>query len=169
MQNRFFAGHSEGGSLLTRLVHESFHLHGALLSAGDRLTKDIGLTSARWQVLGALALAVRPEPVAYIARNMGRARQSVQRVADELEQEGFLRFEPNPHHRRAPVLTLTEKGRRAFEVAMKRQVPWVNALAKGISAEHLKTALKVLQTLRQRLESTELLPRRTRDKDATMR
>lgn len=43
--------------------------------------------------------------------NIGRVRQSVQRIADELEAEGFLKYVQNPHHRRAPVLVLTEKVR----------------------------------------------------------
>ena len=43
--------------LLTRLVLELFRLNGRLLAAGDAMTRDLGLTSARWQVLGAVRLA----------------------------------------------------------------------------------------------------------------
>jgi len=40
---------------MTNLILEIFRVNGLLLAAGDRLTRDLGLTSARWQVLGALA------------------------------------------------------------------------------------------------------------------
>ena len=148
----FYPGHTPEGSAMTKLILESFHLHGVLFTAGDRLTRGIGLTSARWQVLSALARADRPEPVPYVARNMGRTRQSVQRVADELEEEGFLTFEHNPHHRRAPVLVLTEKGRKASQAVTKLQVPWVNALVKGIQQEKIEVALSVIHEVRVRLE-----------------
>jgi hypothetical protein len=61
-----------------------FRLNGYLIDAGNRLVMDIGLTSAWWQVLGALAMSPVPLPVAHIARNMGLSRQAVQRVADLL-------------------------------------------------------------------------------------
>ena len=40
-----------------------------------------------------------------IARRLGLARQSVQRVAD-----GHATFEPNPDHQRSPLLILTSAG-----------------------------------------------------------
>jgi hypothetical protein len=45
--------HTSAGRTLTDLVLEVFRLNGRLLAAGDRLSKTVGLTSARWQVLGA--------------------------------------------------------------------------------------------------------------------
>ncbi|MDH3233798.1 MAG: MarR family transcriptional regulator, partial [Alphaproteobacteria bacterium] len=39
---------------VTALILETFRLNGRLLAAGDRLVGDLGLTSARWQVLGAI-------------------------------------------------------------------------------------------------------------------
>ena len=73
------------------LIVMVFRLNGRLIEAGNRLVGDIGLTSAWWQVLGALALSPTPLPVAHIARNMGLARQSVQRIADLLVEKGLVR------------------------------------------------------------------------------
>jgi hypothetical protein len=39
---------------ITDLILETFRLNGELLTAGDRLVADLSLTSARWQVLGAV-------------------------------------------------------------------------------------------------------------------
>lgn len=87
-------------------------MNGDLLAAGDALVGDLGLTSARWQVLGAIALSPVPLPVAHIARNMGLTRQAVQRLVDDMRADGFVRLEPNPHHRRAMLVLATERGHR---------------------------------------------------------
>ena len=69
---------------LNGLILDVFRLNGDLLAAGDILVGDLGLSSARWQVLGAIALSPVPLPVAHIARNMGLTRQAVQRVVDDM-------------------------------------------------------------------------------------
>src|SRR5271166_2699358 len=109
---------------VTELMLETFRFNGRLLAAGDALVADIGLTSARWQVLGAIALSAVPLPVAHIARNMGLTRQSVQRLVDEMKKEGLVKLAPNRHHRRAQLVLLTEKGELAFRTAMARQELW---------------------------------------------
>ena len=45
---------------VTALILETFRLNGRLLAAGDALVESLDLTSARWQVLGAIATAPIP-------------------------------------------------------------------------------------------------------------
>ncbi|MCC6947439.1 MAG: MarR family transcriptional regulator [Bradyrhizobiaceae bacterium] len=137
---------------ITDLVLETFRLNGELLAMGDALVADLGLTSARWQVLGAVALSPVPLPVAHLARNMGLTRQAVQRIGNELAAGGLLRFAPNPHHRRAKLVLLTEKGRRAYKAATARWKPRAAALGKSLSAASIDQATSLLQTIRMRLE-----------------
>ena len=147
-----YKGHSTKGAALTELFLVSFPYHGALMAAGERLTVDVGLTAARWQVLSTIARADRPEPVANVARIMGLARQSVQRSADELERSGLITFGSNPHHKRAPLTLLTHKGRMAFDEITRKQVPWVNALARDFDAGAIVAAVGLLKALREKLE-----------------
>jgi DNA-binding MarR family transcriptional regulator len=142
---------------LTALIVEVFRLNGCLLEAGDSLVGDVGLTSARWQVLGAIAATDTPLPVAHLARNMGLTRQAVQRVANELERDGLIRFAPNPHHERAKLVLLTDTGSRAFGTAMRRQAPWATRLGKGLRPTDLETTLRVVAHLRRRLEEDSAL------------
>lgn len=137
-------------SQLTELILEIFRVNGRLLAAGDGLVADLGLTSARWQVLGAVALAPEPLPVAQIARDMGLTRQAVQRIANDLEAAGLLRFEDNPRHLRAQLVVLTPAGRKAFDAAMARQLPWAKHLGAPLKGEDIETALAVLRTIRTR-------------------
>jgi DNA-binding MarR family transcriptional regulator len=139
---------------LSGLVIEIFRLNGDLLEAGDLLGHDLGLTSARWQVLGAVALAPAPLPVAHIARNMGLARQSVQRVVDDMEAEGLVRLEPNPHHRRAPLVAMTPRGDAAYQQTMARKDLWADVLMNGLSSEDTEAASSLLRTLQQRIRAS---------------
>jgi DNA-binding MarR family transcriptional regulator len=138
---------------LTSLILEVFRLNGCLIAAGDDLVADLGLTSARWQVLGAVALAPAAETVARLARAMGLQRQGVQRIVNELAAEGILILEDNPHHRRAKLVRLTRKGEELFEAAGRRQKPWAKRLAKGLNAGAIHSAHGVLQMLRKTLEA----------------
>src|ERR1700676_2286776 len=144
-----------GSLALTELIIEVFRLNGRLIAAGDALVAKIDLTSARWQVLGAINFQQEPAPVVRIANAMGLARQSVQRIVDELKNSGMVEFRPNPHHKRAKLVTLTPKGRALTDAAMRLQEPWAQALAAGIDRSALQTALSVLAQLRARLEGNE--------------
>ena len=136
---------------VTELILEIFRANGRLLAAGDALVADIGLTSARWQVLGAMALSPTPLPVAHIARNMGLTRQAVRRLANEMVRDGLVRFVANPHHRRARLALLTGRGKAAYNAATSRQEPWADSLAAGLSAKEIEAAAATLRTLRRRL------------------
>jgi DNA-binding MarR family transcriptional regulator len=137
---------------ITDLVLETFRLNGRLLLTGDALVADLGLTSARWQVLGAMALSAVPLSVAQIARNMGLTRQAVQRLANEMQDDGLVRFAPNPHHQRAKLVLLTATGKTAFAAVMKRQRAWATELGRGLGATQVETAAVMLRTIRQRLD-----------------
>lgn len=144
---------SAKGNAFTELILDVFRLNGLLLEAGDRLTHPVGLSSARWQVLG--VVGDQPTPVAHVARIMGLTRQSVQQTADALANDGFITYTDNPHHRRAKLMTITPKGRQALDYIQQRQIEWANHVSETLSLEALKTAITVLQQLGERLESHE--------------
>jgi DNA-binding MarR family transcriptional regulator len=143
--------HSDGGEAFTKLVLETFRLNGRFIVAGDRLTKGIGLSSARWQVLGTLRASDAPLTVAQIARNMGLQRQSVQRTVDVMCREGLLRMVDNPRHRRARLTVLAAKGSAVMRQATRLQIDWANEVSAGIDPAEIEAALATLHKLRQRL------------------
>jgi DNA-binding MarR family transcriptional regulator len=145
--------HTPSGANFTDLILETFRLNGALIAAGNRLVEDLGLTSARWQVLGGLTDG--PATVPAIARKMGLTRQSVQRIADRLMEEGFVATAPNPGHRRAKLHALTSHGEAVMAEVSRRQIEWSNRIVGGIDSEELAAALSVLTKLRVRLEDDE--------------
>jgi len=146
---------TQAGTALTTLVLDLFRVNSLLLTAGDRLVAGLGLTSARWQTLGAVAAAEHPQPVAWLARDMGANRQNVQRIINDLQEQGLVAFENNPHHKRAQLVVLTDKGKQTFDAAMRLQAPWMNDLSEGLSLKDIQTFQSVISALRQKLEKSE--------------
>jgi DNA-binding MarR family transcriptional regulator len=141
------------GAAVTDLVLDLFNLNNRMLAAGDKLVGDLGLTSARWQVLGTIVAASQPQPVAWLARDMGANRQNVQRIVNDLAAAGLVALESNPHHQRASLVVLTDKGKQAFTTAMQLQAPWINRLSAGLRVKDIKRARVVMTTLLQNLET----------------
>lgn len=140
---------------LTNLMLDLFRLNSLLLTAGDRLVARLGLTSARWQILGAIVGAERPQPVAWLARDLGANRQNVQRIINDLHKDGLVKFEANPHHRRAQLVVLTEKGKRTFDAAMALQAPWINGLSEGLAVKDIEAVHRAITAVRKKLEGDE--------------
>lgn len=140
------------GKQFTDIILEIFKLSGLLISEGDRLTEELGLNSARWKVLGALSHATNPITVSDVARNMGLTRQAVQRIANEMIKDDLLYFQTNPKHKRAKLLTLTEKGNDIFNKLEKKQTLWVNSLADGLKIEDLELTSSILKDMVNRLQ-----------------
>ncbi|AVT80778.1 MarR family winged helix-turn-helix transcriptional regulator [Rhodopseudomonas palustris] len=134
------------------LVLEVFRLNGALIRFGDALVKPLGLTSARWQVLGSVAHGRGTFSVARLADNMGLARQSVQRIVDELAEAGLVGFAPNPAHKRAKLVVLTPRGERVFKQASELWAPVADAMIAGADPRQLRKTRDALIALRERLD-----------------
>ena len=141
------------GNSLTSLILETFRFNGALIDAGNEITKPYGLTSARWQVLGAIDLAERPMTVSQIARRMGLSRQGVQRIVNDLEQIGIVSAQVNIDHKRASLIAISKKGERIMAKVNKAQISWVNQLSKGLDKQNIDQTLELLQTVRVRCET----------------
>jgi DNA-binding MarR family transcriptional regulator len=137
----------------TELLVEVFRVNGLLLQAGDRLTRPVGLSSARWQVLGVVEHG--PSTVAHVARTMGRTRQSVQQTADALARDGLVEFIDNPQHRRAKLMVMTADGRAALAHTARAQARWANAIAADASVDDIDGATRVLRDIARRLEERE--------------
>jgi DNA-binding MarR family transcriptional regulator len=90
------------------LIDDVFDLAHALRASGDTIAGTAGQTQARWLVLRYAAPGHYTIPD--IARRIGRHRQSVQRITDELTAENLARYTPNPDHARSPLVQLTPAG-----------------------------------------------------------
>jgi DNA-binding MarR family transcriptional regulator len=85
-----------------------------------------------------------PMTVAAIARALGLARQSVQRVADLLDGDGLAVYVDNPDDRRAMLLQLTPRGRSALRTIQAAQRGWADALGAELGEKELRAASTTL-------------------------
>jgi DNA-binding MarR family transcriptional regulator len=130
------------GDAFSGLVVRLFRLNGLIAAEGETLARPAGQSTARWQVLASVEGA--PATVATIARTLGLARQSVQRVADALEGGGLVSYEDNPRHRRARLVTLTRAGSETLGRIQAEQRPWANALGAAVGVRELLKATSAL-------------------------
>lgn len=135
---------SDPQALLSELALTTFRLNGQILALAEELALPVGLTAARWQVLG--AVLSEPLPVAAIAREMGMARQSVQRIADILVDSGLAEYSQNPSHRRAKLLAPTKDGLAAVGRINPAHAHAAKALVTTLGADR---ATEVVQALRE--------------------
>ncbi|ADD43693.1 MarR family winged helix-turn-helix transcriptional regulator [Stackebrandtia nassauensis] len=143
----------EEQDLLSGAALTSFRLSGQFLAVAEKLARPVGLTAAWWQVLGAVLR--EPLPVAGIARAMGITRQSVQRIADRLVNDGLAEYLPNPAHRRAQLVRPTQAGYDAVRKIDPAHAAFAHRLTQAMGAEELEAALKAMTTLSRVLDDLD--------------
>ena len=144
--------HSPKRKLFLDLVRAIFRLNGLLLADGDRMAEGVGLTSARWKVIGIVALTGAGVTVPGIARALGQSRQAVQRITDVMQTDGLVHYEPNPRHKRSSLVQLTDHGQQVYNKLRSVQDPWAIGHTEDTYVEELESALRLMQRLINRME-----------------
>ena len=132
---------------LSDLALAVFRLNGALLRCGDDLVAPLGLTSARWQMLGAIALAGHPLTAPQIGDAMGVTRQGAQKQLNLLRDQGLVAAKPNPAHQRSPLYTLTPTGEALYRQVDALWTERATRIVARIPAAHLRTATLTLDSV----------------------
>lgn len=131
----------------TDLVLTVFRVNGVLTDWGDDFSAPGGLSSARWQMLGALALAGQMLTAPQIAVRMGVSRQGAQKQLNLLAESGLVEVRPNPWHKRSPLYALTTSGQASFNAIDARWKQHAAKSAAQFGASDLDTAVRVLNAL----------------------
>ncbi len=139
--------HSSKRVLFLDLVLSLFRLNGLLIAEGDTMSDRMGLTHARWKVIGAIALSSAGLTVPGIARVLGQSRQAVQRITDVMVKDGILHYQLNPKHKRSALVTLTAQGKDVYNVLREVQDPWAIQVTEDIPIEELETTLRLVRRL----------------------
>ncbi len=132
---------------IDQLFISVFRLNGALLAAGDALTQAHGITSARWQVLGALSINARAMTMPQIADYMGLTRQAVIKQVKLLVADGFIAAQHNAAHKRSDLWLLTPLGAAKYGEVMQAQRLLLQSWREGVSDEEVQLCTRILQTL----------------------
>jgi DNA-binding MarR family transcriptional regulator len=96
------------------------------------------------RILGAEPHGPEPCGPAEIADAIGISRQAATKMADSLEQRGYLERRGDEHDRRRVALHLTEKGRRYHDATVEVVTGLNESFRASISAGDLEAAIRVL-------------------------
>jgi DNA-binding MarR family transcriptional regulator len=128
--------------LIREVLFSFFRLNGT----GERLFAGLGQTPGKVSLMRSLK-EQGPQSVAQIARARPVARQAVQRMADELAEQGLIEFGENPSHRRAKLARLTAEGKNLMDEAMAAELRWAGRLARYFNEREVEIARDVIQRL----------------------
>ena len=93
-----------------------------------------------------------PQTVAHLARERGQSRQRLQPVINALIDAGLVAPEPNPLHKRSPLMVLTAPGRRHVEQIVQTEQSLEGQLRPASSTKELSQAAAVLRDVRETLQ-----------------
>ena len=140
-------------NVVVQLIDEVLRLHGRLRSVFSGVAAETGLTPMESTVLSAVVEAHVPPTVPQIGRSLGHPRQVIQRGANALIEAGLIRTEPNPHHKRAPLLLPTDRGNALKDKESERALKAAEALLRAVDARKCKRLTEELHSLRGEIES----------------
>lgn len=133
---------------MDEVIHLIVAANRLLRERGEDVAHAAGQTHARRMVLQS---AERGRSIADIARDLGLTRQGVQRIGNDLVDDGLATYKPNPRHQRAKLLLPTGDGQRALKEIHNAHDQWISKLSydtAGIDLEALTVALnRVLEAL----------------------
>lgn len=138
-----------------RLVGAVFRLNGQLLSTADKLSKDLEVSTARWQTIA--VIRNEPRTVAEIARRLGLSRQSVQQTVNRLCEQDITEFVDNPAHKTSQLVRLTDHGKEVMATLRDRQTRLTAQFTAGLglSVDEIDRLTEKLEHLRLHAEQID--------------
>lgn len=141
-------------SALYQVIWQTRRLFQRLATTGDNLHADLGLNASQRALLEFLE-GREPQTVPDIARERGVSRQHVQVLVNQLLGLGLVQALENPAHRRSVLVERTEKGRKVFKSARKREAMGLTEMAARFDPGDLETTARTLAALERYLQSAE--------------
>jgi MarR family transcriptional regulator, transcriptional regulator for hemolysin len=121
--------------------------------AVDGRLQVYGLTEATWLPLLRIARSGAPMRQNELATSLSLDGSSVVRLLDALESSGLIARCEDPADRRAKSLVLTPRGRRTVDQVERVSQDIRDVVLGEVSDEDLTRSLRLLETVRDRLQS----------------
>lgn len=127
-------------------------LFRALADRAERYSRESGVSAADRAVLEFL-FPDQQLTVPEIARRYRVTRQHVQATANRLLDRDLLQSAENPHHKRSPLLRLSERGLQLFTRIRRRERQMFDELFGDIEIADIATTRRTLQRLLDQLQA----------------
>jgi DNA-binding MarR family transcriptional regulator len=115
-------------------------------AVGQRTGLITGWGGGSFGFMRSLAL-LGPLTVPQIARMRPTSRQRMQRLADELAEEGLVRFIDNPTHRRSKLVQLTRKGHERYRDMNARFLVIASKMGVALGEVEVRKATEIVRQL----------------------
>ncbi|NIZ14949.1 MarR family winged helix-turn-helix transcriptional regulator [Phaeobacter sp. HF9A] len=137
---------------LYELVWMSRPLMQAAEACVERGLTDTGLT-VRMRAVLEMLLAHGAMPVPEIAARLDIQRQYVQLMVNETLASGFTVQQPNPRHKRSPLVGLSDQGRELIRDITQKEMDLMAAMGAGFSDAEVASALRVVHAVTAKLKT----------------
>ena len=138
--------------LVTDVIRSCLRLSARAVKTGNRLVKDFGLTSSKWQLMGELYFAESLFTMSGLSRQMGLSRQAVQKLARVMIKDNIIETRQNPDDFRAPFLALTVAGSNLYRQTIETEGVFTNQVGNFFDAQELRVAMEVLDRLADHMD-----------------
>ncbi|MCL2573178.1 MAG: MarR family transcriptional regulator [Defluviitaleaceae bacterium] len=120
-------------------IYAAIHLlSNRMQIIGDKI--DLTISSKQWFVLAAVSkFKDTPPNIGDIADGLGTSRQNIKKMANILEQRGFLHMEKDKSDSRNIRLYLTQRCNDYFESREQQEMEYLEGIFSGIDDEILAT------------------------------
>ncbi|MBF9031272.1 MarR family transcriptional regulator [Rhodobacterales bacterium HKCCE3408] len=112
-----------------------------------------GMELSHFSVLNHLARATGEKTPAQLARTFYVTRGAMTNTLNRLEWAGHVHIRPDWDDARRKFVTISRAGRQARDQALEAIAPILAETASEIGADQVRSAVQVLRTLRQRMET----------------
>ncbi|MDB5917878.1 MAG: MarR family transcriptional regulator [Massilia sp.] len=121
-------------------------------------TKELGITSVQWSVLGALSRAkvVDGMPFSELAEYLVVSRQNLDGVLKRLERDDHVRRIPDPSDRRAKLVLLTPQGIEYWESLVPGIYEFYRQALEGLRFDDKVSFLHFLNRLNDGMKKVDL-------------
>jgi DNA-binding MarR family transcriptional regulator len=143
---------TQAGQAIEDLIIEIVATFFLLRAEGMRMGVVSSSGEGYWSVLRLLKVN-GPQTVPQLARYRYVPRQSVQKLANEMLNDGVIEFLNNPAHKRSKLLRLTPKGEAVFAEMSDRIASLAETLAEQQDVAQLQSAADVVKHLHEQLRT----------------
>ena len=112
-----------------------------------RALRSVGVSVPMWRAMAALRQK-DGQTIGELAQLTVLDRSSLGRLLDEMARERLVEREPLPDDRRALVVSLSDKGRRTFEIARAVARRHYREAFKGVDEDEFEVLMRVLRQIK---------------------
>ncbi len=137
------------------LAQRLFIVHNLMMRVGDRLVGDLGLTSSRWLLLGAIEQFEDPPTLSELSGNALLSLQNVSRMVASMESDGLVERFTLPGRGRATFVRMTQRGAEIHAAAEEAAKRFSESFLSGMDGTDISETENRLERMINNLEAFE--------------